>query len=132
MVQGVVRPRLPGKENPKLATGAIEVEIRQLDILNPSRILPFQMDEEVTDESVRLKYRYLDLRRERMQRNLLLRHRVIKFMRDYLDQQGFIEVETPILFKTTPEGARDYLVPSRVHPGTFYALPQSPSSLSNC
>jgi aspartyl-tRNA synthetase len=129
MVQGVVRPRLPGKENPKLATGAIEVEIRQLDILNPSRILPFQMDEEVMDESVRLKYRYLDLRRERMQRNLLLRHRVIKFMRDYLDQQGFIEVETPILFKTTPEGARDYLVPSRVHPGTFYALPQSPQQL---
>jgi len=129
MAQGVVRPRLPGKENPKLATGAIEVEIHQLEILNPSRILPFQMDEDVTDEAVRLKYRYLDLRRERMQRNLLLRHKVVKFMRDYLDQQGFIEVETPILFKTTPEGARDYLVPSRVHPGNFYALPQSPQQL---
>jgi aspartyl-tRNA synthetase len=129
MAQGLVRPRLPGKENPKLATGAIEVEIHQLEILNPSRILPFQMDEEVLDESLRLKYRYLDLRRERMQRNLLLRHRVVKFMRDYLDQQGFIEVETPILFKTTPEGARDYLVPSRVHPGSFYALPQSPQQL---
>ena len=128
-VQGRVRARLPGKENPKLTTGAIEVEIHQMEILNPSRILPFQMDEEVMDESVRLKYRYLDLRRERMQRNLILRHRVVKFMRDYLDQQGFIEVETPILFKTTPEGARDYLVPSRVHPGSFYALPQSPQQL---
>jgi aspartyl-tRNA synthetase len=129
MVQGVVRPRLAGKENPKLATGAIELEVRQLEILNPCRILPFQMDEEVMDEGVRLKYRYLDLRRERMQRNLVLRHRVVKFMRDYLDKQGFIEVETPILFKTTPEGARDYLVPSRVHPGSFYALPQSPQQL---
>jgi aspartyl-tRNA synthetase len=127
--KGIVRPRLAGKENPKLATGAVELEIQQLDILNPCRVLPFQLDEEVMDESVRLKYRYLDLRRERMQRNLLLRHRVVKFMRDYLDQQGFVEVETPILFKTTPEGARDYLVPSRVHPGTFYALPQSPQQL---
>ncbi len=129
MAQGLVRPRLPGKENPKLATGAIEVELRRLEILNPARVLPFQMDEEVMDETVRLKYRYLDLRRERMQHNLMLRHRVVKFMRDYLDQQGFIEVETPVLFKTTPEGARDYLVPSRVHPGSFYALPQSPQQL---
>jgi aspartyl-tRNA synthetase len=130
MAQGVVRERLPGKENPKLATGAIELEVQALEILNPAKILPFQIaEDEVTDEQIRLKYRYLDLRRDRMQRNLILRHRVVKFMRDYLDQQGFIEVETPILFKTTPEGARDYLVPSRVHPGCFYALPQSPQQL---
>ncbi len=128
--RGVVRARLEGKENPRLATGAIEVEVHALEILNPSKTLPFQInEEEATDEMVRLKYRYLDLRRERMQRNVLLRHKVVKFMRDYLDQQGFIEVETPILFKTTPEGARDYLVPSRLHPGTFYALPQSPQQL---
>ncbi len=127
---GVVRPRLPGKENPRLATGEIELEVQALDILNPAKSLPFLINEdEVTDEQVRLKYRYLDLRRERMQRNLMLRHKVVKFMRDYLDAQGFVEVETPILFKTTPEGARDYLVPSRVHPGCFYALPQSPQQL---
>jgi len=99
-------------------------------VLNPSKPLPFMITkDEDTDESLRLKYRYIDLRRERMQNNLLLRHKVIKFMRDYLDEKGFIEVETPILFKTTPEGARDYLVPSRVHPGCFYALPQSPQQL---
>jgi len=130
MATGVVRQRPTGNENPRLATGEIEIEVRSLEILNPCKVLPFLVNEdEVTDEQVRLKYRYLDLRRERMQRNLLLRHKVVKFMRDYLDQQGFIEVETPILFKTTPEGARDYLVPSRIHPGCCYALPQSPQQL---
>ncbi len=127
---GIVRQRPKGNENPKLPTGDIELEVSALEILNPAKALPFLVNEdEVTDEQVRLKYRYLDLRRERMQRNLMLRHRVVKFMRDYLDQQGFIEVETPILFKTTPEGARDYLVPSRIYPGCFYALPQSPQQL---
>lgn len=129
-VTGVIRRRPDGAENPNLATGEIEVEVSTCETLNPAKPLPFMIskDEDI-DESVRLKYRYLDLRRERMQRNLVLRHKVIKFMRDYLDQQGFIEVETPMLFKTTPEGARDYLVPSRVHPGCFYALPQSPQQL---
>ncbi len=129
-VQGLVQRRVEGKENPKLATGEIEVLAITLDILNPSKVPPFLINEdEPVDEQLRLQYRYLDLRRERMQRNLLLRHQVVKFMRDYLDRQGFIEVETPILFKTTPEGARDYLVPSRIHPGCFYALPQSPQQL---
>jgi aspartyl-tRNA synthetase len=129
-VEGIVRQRLPGKENPNLATGAIELEVRFLEVLNASKVPPFLINEdEVVDENVRLKYRYLDLRRERMRRNLYLRYRMVKFIRDYLDQQRFMEVETPILFKTTPEGARDYLVPSRVHPGSFYALPQSPQQL---
>ncbi len=129
-VTGVVRRRPAGAENPDLPTGEIEIEVNACEVLNPAKALPFMIskDEDI-DESVRLKYRYLDLRRERMQRNLLLRHKVIKFMRDYLDAQNFIEVETPMLFKTTPEGARDYLVPSRVHPGYFYALPQSPQQL---
>lgn len=129
-VEGVVRQRMPGMENPKLATGGIEVEVQSVKVLNPAKTPPFVISaEDGVEETTRLKYRYLDLRRERMKNNLTLRHRVVKFIRDYLDKENFLEVETPILFKTTPEGARDYLVPSRVHPGEFYALPQSPQQL---
>ena len=129
-VEGLVRLRPEGLANPNMETGAIEVVAQRVRVLNAAKTPPFQINiEEEVDEGLRLRYRYLDLRRERMRRNLLLRHRVVKFIRDYLDQRGFIEVETPILFKTTPEGARDYLVPSRVHPGEFYALPQSPQQL---
>jgi aspartyl-tRNA synthetase len=129
-VTGQVAHRPEGLENPSLATGAIEVLADTVEVLNPAKTTPFLIDrDEVVDESLRLKYRYLDLRREKMQRNLLIRHKAVKFIRDYLDERNFIEIETPILFKSTPEGARDYLVPSRVHPGKFYALPQSPQQL---
>jgi aspartyl-tRNA synthetase len=129
-VSGKVSPRPKGTENPKLPTGGIEVIADSVAILNPSKTPPFYINEEVeVEENLRLKYRYLDLRRNRMKENLLLRHRVVKFMRDFLSERGFVEVETPILIKSTPEGARDYLVPSRVHPGKFYALPQSPQQI---
>jgi aspartyl-tRNA synthetase len=129
-IEGVVRARPVEAVNPDLATGAVEIPAHAATVLNPARTTPLYIAKEGgEEESLRLKYRYLDLRRERMQRNIILRHRVIKFMRDFLDQEGFLEIETPILIKSTPEGARDYLVPSRVHPGEFYALPQSPQQL---
>jgi aspartyl-tRNA synthetase len=132
-ITGVVAARPEGTVNTKLVTGQIEVHVESLDVLNPSKTPPFNINEfdgdAQIDESIRLRYRYLDLRRERMRENIFLRHRVVKFMRDYLDERGFIEVETPILFKSSPGGARDFLVPSRVHPGEFYALPQSPQQL---
>ena len=129
-VKGVVRTRPAGMENPNLPTGEIEVDVHELKVLNAAKTPPFPINkEEEVDEQTRLRYRYMDLRHERMAQNLVLRHRTVKYIRDYLDQHGFLEIETPILFKTTPEGARDYLVPSRIHPGEFYALPQSPQQL---
>ena len=129
-VEGTVQRRPEGMENPDLSTGEIEVEISRMKVLNPAETPPFLINqEEEVDEQTRLQYRYLDLRRRRMLQNLTLRHRVVKYIRDFLDLEEFLEIETPILFKTTPEGARDYLVPSRVHPGKFYALPQSPQQL---
>jgi len=129
-VEGEVRRRPSGMENPSLATGEVEVHANRVEVLNPARTPPFPINEETdVDEMLRLRYRYLDLRREGMRRKLQLRHEVVRFIRTYLSQRGFWEIETPILFKTTPEGARDYLVPSRLYPGEFYALPQSPQQL---
>ena len=129
-IVGEVRMRPEGMTNTEIDTGEIEVVVKKAKILNPAKTPPIYINkDEEADEQTRLKYRYLDLRRERMRNNLVLRHSVVKFIRDYLDERKFLEVETPILFKTTPEGARDYLVPSRVHPGEFYALPQSPQQL---
>ncbi len=129
-VQGTVARRPAGSENPALATGAVEVMAQEVTVLNSSLTPPFYIaDEGEAEESLRLKYRYLDLRRPQMQRNLMLRHRVVKYIRDFLDARGFLEIETPILIKSTPEGARDYLVPSRLQKGSFYALPQSPQQL---
>ena len=125
-IEGRVRARPAGTENANLPTGMIEVLTKKLEVLNASLTPPFQIDDDNINENIRLTYRYLDLRREPMQRNMRLRYRVSKLMRDYLDVNGFIEIETPMLTRSTPEGARDYLVPSRVHDGMFYALPQSP------
>ncbi|HAY60979.1 MAG TPA: aspartate--tRNA ligase, partial [Acidaminococcaceae bacterium] len=122
-VFGKVRERSADTVNPKIATGDVEVVADTLNVLNGSKTPPFYIQDGIdTDENLRLKYRYLDLRRPEMQANLILRHKVTKLMRDYLDEHGFLEIETPMLWKSTPEGARDYLVPSRVNPGKFYAL----------
>src|SRR6266536_2984012 len=125
-VLGTVAARLPGTENPNLATGDIEIIPRELRILNRADPLPFPLDAEPQNEDLRMTHRYLDLRRPRLARNLRIRHRAAKATRDYLDSQGYVEVETPVLSKSTPEGARDFLVPSRILPGRFYALPQAP------
>ncbi|MBV9647240.1 MAG: aspartate--tRNA ligase [Candidatus Eremiobacteraeota bacterium] len=129
-VRGAVRRRPAGTENPRLPTGEIELAVDEAELVSRSLTPPFPItgDEDI-DESLRLRYRYLDLRRHKMQRNLRIRHRIVKAMRDYFDDHHFLEIETPDLIKSTPEGARDYLVPSRLHPGTFYALPQSPQIL---
>ncbi len=125
-VTGTVAARLPGTENAKLATGAVELIATELRVLNKAEVPPFPLDDPKVNEDLRMEYRYLDLRTAHMQRNLKLRHRVVKATRDFLDEGGFLEIETPILSNPTPEGARDFLVPSRLNPGTFYALPQAP------
>ncbi len=129
-IKGFVRSRPKGQENTKLSTGKIEVLVTEAEILNYSKVPPFEIDQEKEiSEDARLTYRYLDLRRPRMQKNIILRHKIIKFIRDHLDTKNFLEIETPILIKGTPEGSREYLVPSRLHPGKFYVLPQSPQQL---
>lgn len=128
-IKGTVKARPEKMINQNLETGAVEIEAEEIKVLNEAKTPPFEIsgeDGREVSEELRLKYRYLDLRRKRMLQNLILRHRVIKFIRDFLDEKGFLEIETPILTKATPEGARDYLVPSRIYPGNFYALPQSP------
>lgn len=129
-IEGTVRSRPEGMTNPNLQTGTIEVLIKTVKILNPSETPPFEIDQDrEVNEELRLKYRYLDLRRQRMKQNIIVRHKVIKLIRDIMDSKGFLEIETPILIKGTPEGSREYLVPSRLYPGNFYVLPQSPQQL---
>ncbi|MCX7609968.1 MAG: aspartate--tRNA ligase [Ignavibacterium sp.] len=128
-VEGIVRKRPEGTENPTLKTGKIDVMVNNLTILNEATTPPFPIEDKIdTHEDLRLKYRYLDLRRPKLQRNLLLRHRMYQITRKYFDENNFVEIETPVLMKSTPEGARDFLVPSRLHKGKFYALPQSPQT----
>jgi len=125
-VTGKVAARITGTVNSKLATGEIEVIAAEINVLNKAEVPPFPLDDPKVNEDLRMEYRYLDLRTPHMQRNLKLRHRVVKSTRDFLDEAGFLEIETPVLSNPTPEGARDFLVPSRLNPGTFYALPQAP------
>jgi len=126
-VEGKVNPRMEKQINPDLLTGKVELEVTSMKILSKSKALPFELDDtKKVNEETRLKYRYLDLRSERMAKNIRLRHKVAKLVREYLDDNGFVEIETPLLTKTSPEGARDFLVPSRMQPGNFYALPQAP------
>ncbi len=128
-VEGIVRKRPEGTENPSLQTGNIDVMVEKLVILNEAITPPFPLKDEIdTHEDLRLKYRYLDLRRPKLQKNILLRHKMYQLTRKYFDENNFVEVETPVLMKSTPEGARDFLVPSRIHKGKFYALPQSPQT----
>ena len=126
--EGIIRERPKGMENPELATGSVELAVERLEVLAEAKTPPFPLDTDGydIDEELRLKYRYLDLRRPRLQENLRLRSRVARLVREYLHREGFLEIETPMLTKTSPEGARDFLVPSRLHPGKFYALPQAP------
>ena len=128
-IEGVVRTRPDGMKNSKIKTGTVEVEAIRCEVLNQAVTPPFQIDDENVNEMLRLKHRYLDLRSPRLQKNLITRHKVAQLVRQFLSDNGFLEIETPILYKSTPEGARDYLVPSRVNPGNFYALPQSPQIL---
>ena len=129
-IQGMVKKRPEGLINPKIISGNVEVQAESIEVLSKSKTPPFELDDtKKISEDLRMKYRYLDLRSERMKNNLELRHKIIKFIRDYLSSKDFLEIETPMLTKSTPEGARDYLVPSRLHPGDFYALPQSPQQL---
>jgi aspartyl-tRNA synthetase len=129
-VEGIINKRPKGMINKELATGKVELKAEKLEILSKAKTPPFEItgDKKISEE-MRLKYRYLDLRRERMKQNIIFRHKVVKLIRDYLDRKGFLEIETSILTKSTPEGARDFLVPSRLHPGEFYALPQAPQQL---
>jgi aspartyl-tRNA synthetase len=128
-IRGKVQVRPPGMENKRLPTGEIEVVVSQCEILSEAKPVPFQINDETVSETLRLKYRYLDIRSARLQKHIRTRHEIVRLVRNELSNEGFIEIETPILYKSTPEGARDYLVPSRVNPGTFYALPQSPQTL---
>lgn len=128
-ISGEVKKRAKGMANPKMETGEVEVFVDEIEILNESKTPPFELDAENVREDLRLEYRYIDLRRPEMQRNLKLRHKICRVIRDYFDHEGFLEIETPILVKGTPEGSREYLVPSRIHPGKFYVLPQSPQQL---
>ena len=130
-IQGTVRNRPEGFENANLSTGSIEIIANSVTILNASKTPPFYISDDANsvDESLRLKYRYLDLRRDRMKNNLILRHNIVRFIREFLAERDFLDIETPILLKSTPEGARDFIVPSRMHPHEFYALPQSPQQL---